>query len=275
MNPRRPTRLTVPVPVLILTLAAAASLSGCERKSAAALLGSGDPAHAPSGYLTPPKVTSVSGPVAGMLNISGVGAPETRIRGVTPDRRGYGATSDKAGRFTLEAPPVATPLLIAVSEEQDGGRQLSADGWLFVPPDAPSHAVVLRAGAPSRPLPGGGGLIASTDFDAGGGGAVSGVTTPGAEVDITVDGGPVTRTHADTQGIYAAHLGADKPLSSGAHTLRVTVGGQTIERGLIFNAASTTQTFNAVHEADGWRVAWTTPGGGVQTTFIITKVQGS
>ncbi len=258
------------VPVLILMLGAAASLGACERKGAGALLGAGDAGHAPSGYVTPPLVTAVNGQPGGAITITGVAAPETRIRGETPDHRGYGATSDKAGRFTLEAPPTTTPLLIAVYEEQDGGRPVSADGYLFVPPDAPGRAVLLRAGAPSRPLrsSGPGALIAVTDFDAGGGGAVSGLAAPGAEVDVSIDGGAMVRAHADTQGVYAVRLGADKPLGAGAHGVRVTTGGQTVERSLDFSTSATTQLFNAVRMPDGWRVAWTLPGGGVQSTFI-------
>ena len=241
-------------------------LAACGKKDAAALLTAPDPSHAPSSYLSPPQVLAVAARPGGAIAIEGAAAPDSRIRGVTPDRKGYGATTGKNGRFSLEVPPSNAPELIAISEE-NGRRQLQTDGWLFVPPDAPQRAVILRAGAPSRPLQAG--LVAAIDFDAAGGAAIAGVAAPDAEVDVSVDGGTAVRAYADVRGVWGARLGVDKHVTPGAHQVRVTSKSFVVDRSFDFSVGATTQIFTATREADGWRIAWAMPGGGVQTTFLL------
>lgn len=247
-------------------IAVALALSACGKKDAPALLTAQDSSQAASRYLAPPQVLAVSGQPGGELSIQGVAKAESLIRGVTPDRKGYGATTGKNGRFVLDLPPTNAPEMIAISEE-NGRRELQADGWLFVPPDAPDRAVILRAGAPSRPLQAG--LVATIDSDSAGGAAIAGVAAPGAAVDVTVDGGTAVRAIADDHGVWGARLGVDKHITAGAHQVRVTSRGLTVDRSFDFTPGATTQIFNAVREPDGWRIAWATPGGGVQTTFLL------
>jgi hypothetical protein len=257
---------------LIVAAATATLAAGCGRKDAALTDPSVDASKtAASGYLAPPQVLAVRGQPGGAIQIEGVGTPDARIRGVTADRKSYGATVDKKGRFSLEVPSMATPTLIGIAEES-GHSVLQADGLLFVPPDAPQKAVILRSGAPSKPLAPAPDLIAATDFDAGGGAAVAGVTAPNATVDVSLDGGTAVRTTADARGVYGARLGLDKSVSAGAHNIRVSSHGQSADRNLSFSAGTTTAAafFNPVREPDGWRVAWSLRDGGVQTTFVLT-----
>jgi hypothetical protein len=190
--------------------------------------------------------------------------PDARVSGEATDLKRYGATVGKNVRFVLEMPAATAPELIAISEES-GRRQLKTDGYLFVPPDAPDHAVVLRAGVPSRALQAG--LIGTIDFDSGGGVAIAGVATPGAAVDVSVDGKAVARATADGQGFWEARLGVDKP---GSHQVRVSSRGlDVVDRAFDFTAGTTTQIYTATREPDGWRIAWAMPGGGVQTTLLL------
>jgi hypothetical protein len=255
--------------VLIAGLCIAA-LGACgQRDRGPSLSAAADPTRSESGYLAPPQIQAVVGQPGQPLMVKGVGAPDARIRAVTPEHKGYGATADGKGKFALEIPASASPLLIAVSEE-DPRRSVPTEGWLFVPPDAPGRAVLLRPGAASRPLAAGSGLIAATDFDGAGGGALSGVSAPGAVVEVSVDGGAVIRGHADERGVFGVRLGADKAITAGAHSIKVTAHGQSAERSVQFTAGSTPLTFTAAREVDGWRVVWSLPGGGNQTTFVLT-----
>ena len=257
--------------VLWFTLAAL-SLAACGRKDAAPLLPAADASHAQPAYLSQPQVLAVTRRPGGVIAIEGAALPDSRISGEMPDRKRYGATTGKNGRFSLEVPPSPAPELIAISE-QNGRRELQTDGWLFVPPDAPERAVILRAGAPSRPLQSG--LVAAVDVDAGGGAGVSGVTAPKAEVDVSVDRGTVVRAFADGRGVWGARLGLDKHVTSGAHQVRVTSNSAVVDRSFDFTVGATTQLFTPAREAGGWRVAWIMPGQGVQTTFLLVGASRS
>ncbi|HWE45148.1 MAG TPA: hypothetical protein VG407_03890 [Caulobacteraceae bacterium] len=257
--------------VLVFGLLALA-LCACGKKAAGTLLAAPNPSQAQSGYRAPPQVFAVRAQPGGEIEIDGVAAPDARVGGETPDRKRYGATAAKSGRFTLEMPASAAPQLIAVSEET-GRRDLQADGWLFVPPDAPERAVVLRAGASTRPLQAG--LVGTIDFDANGAAAISGVTAPGVEADVSIDGGTPVRAIADARGVWEAHLGVDKHIAPASHQVRVVSRSQSFDRSFDFSVGASGPLFNPVREPDGWRVAWKTPDGAVQTTFVFVGAQRS
>ena len=195
------------------------ALAACGRKDAAPLLPAADASHAQpaaEAYLQPPQVLAVTiqTEAGGVIAIQGRGF--AGLAHQRRDARQQGLRRDHRQEWTLLArgpAQSAQPLVIAISEA-DGRRALQTDGWLFVPPDAPERAVILRAGAPARPLQSG--LVAAVDVDAGGGAGVSGVTAPkrrGGRVDRRRGRGP--RLQADARRRLGRGLGVDKPVTAG------------------------------------------------------------
>jgi len=265
-------RWSIAAAVSAALLAAACGKGPSSAAEQAAETAGSNPSGQGGNYLRPPEILAVSAARDGGFLIRGKAEPEARIRAVTlsTDHKAYGATAGADGAFVLGAPPSSTPLLVALASEA-GKHQVSAEGWLFIPPDAPSRAVVLRAGAPARPRDPAAGAFGAVDYD-GGGGSVSGFAPPGAVVSVALDGANPLRARPDSHGMFAVRLGADRAVSPGSHEIRVSTGAQTSTRSLQFHAGSEQslggQTFSALREADGWRVVWTLPGGGAQTTFV-------
>jgi hypothetical protein len=222
-------------------------------------------ASAQSDYAPPPRIVAVATGTGGSALVSGQAAPDSRIRAVTTDQATYGATADHDGRFVLELPSAGRSRLVALSQE-GARRSTRAVGWLFVPPDAPERAVLLRAGAPAGPLAGAG-LMAAVDYDSGGGVAVSGRAQPNATVALSVDGGPAQEVRADGAGAWSARLAA--PLPAGPHVLHVRSGSARVDRAVDVEARPIQGVFQATRERDDWRVDWTPPGGGAQTTVVL------
>lgn len=249
---------------LLAALLLAAMLAGCGKEGVEADPADASPAQA-ARYLAPPEPTEVRVSANG-VTVIGRAEPETRIRAVTPAGKAYGATAGADGRFTLEIPHETGLSLVAFSAEA-GGRSVLPEGWLFVPADAPAMAVLLRPGAPARPLGKTARPIAAVDYDPSGGAVVAGVVAPNAAVTVAFDATAPVQVQADAQGVFGARFGLRERLSPGAHRVRVTVGTQATERTVVLSGP-TAEAFAATREADGWRVNWTAPGGGRQITFI-------
>jgi hypothetical protein len=251
--------------------------------AAALLLGAcGDRAPAPredgvaqeaarAGYIAPPRVEQVeAGPRA--LVLTGAGPPGARIR-ITETGGTHGATADGQGRWRVEAPARAGPRLFTLAAE-NGERPLEAEGRLLVLPGAPP--LLLRPGHGAMPLATGAGAprIVSVDVASDGAAAVSGLAQPAAPVVTRVDGVPPAQDEAvgsggaDSQGRFSVILA--QPLGPGEHAIEVnTPGGAARTRIAVAPAASGPATFVADRTAEGWRVTWRAPGGGVQTTYVL------
>jgi hypothetical protein len=204
-------------------------------------------------------------PAGGGVVLSGRASPNARIRADTLDKAAYGVTAADDGRFVLELPPSRLPRLVAVSVEGPR-RSTPAQGWLFIPPDRPERAVLLRPGAGARAYPGAG-LLATVDYDPAGGVAVSGVAAKNVPVEVSVDGGEFIASHSDAEGRWTARLPA--ALTPGAHELRARAGGVQVERQVDLSPPRASKAFAAEREKDDWRVDWIPPGGGSQTTLVL------
>lgn len=249
---------------LVLVAAAAAALAACGPRAEqppASVLSEAEKA----GYLPAPVLTGVALGSGGDIVLHGRAAPQGRVRATTPAGVAYGATANAAGRFALELPVQAEPLLVAISAEA-GERSTLAEGWLFAPPADLRRATLLRPGAPARVLDPAAPLIAAVDFDAAGGLAVAGVAPPNAEVRLFVDGAAVPPARSDAAGRYGFRL---PRISPGPHRLRVESADRRQERALALDARPPEQQLSASRIAGGWRVDWATPGGGAQTTLIF------
>jgi hypothetical protein len=218
-----------------------------------------------SDYGPPPRIIAVASGTGGSALVSGEAAPDSRVRAVTTDQSTYGATTDHEGRFVLELPSASRSRLVALSAETPR-RSERATGWLFIPPDAPERAVLLRAGAPAGPLAGAD-LIAAVDYDGAGGVAVSGRASPNAAVALAVDTSAPHELRADAAGAWSARLASALP--AGPHVLHVRSGPERADRAFVLESRPIQGVFEATRERDDWRVDWTPPGGGGQTTLVL------
>lgn len=220
-----------------------------------------------AGYLPGPVVLAVVAAPDGAPLVRGRARPLGRVRATLPSGEAYGATADSKGRFELELATSAGSVMAMISAE-DAGRSTPAEGWLFAPAGDFGHAVLLRAGTSSRAIASNAPLIAVVDFDAAGGAGVSGRASTVGEVRLFVDGVQVGSARTDADGRYSQRL---IPPTPGLHRLRAVSGGQSLERTVEFAppAAPRAGPFEAVRGGEAWRVDWSAPGGGLQTTFIF------
>ena len=249
-----------------LVLAAAACERRDERPAAPELT-----AAERAGYLPAPEVTQVVRGPGGGLMVHGRSKPGGRIRATTPTGEAYGATASADGRFAVELPALDTPMLASVSVEERG-RSTLAEGWLFIPPAEPGRAALLRPGAAAWVFGAEPGLLAAVDYDADGGAAVAGKAEPDKPVRAFIDGALAGEVRSDAQGRYSLRLSRVAP---GAHTVRVVAGEETMERTLTLAVGGPSRTYAAAREPEGWRVDWTAPGGGVQSTILVAGPGGS
>lgn len=209
----------------------------------------------------------------GVLLVEGRAAPDARVRATTFEGEAYGATAGRDGGFRLELPARPGPRLVALSLEIDG-RPVEGDGWLFVPPDAPGRAVMLRPGAGAGAIGSGNRLeLVAADYDTGGGAALSGRAAPGETVEISVDDQPAARAETDAAGLFAFRL--DGRVPPGPRRILAVAPSGRVARTVVFAPPRAVAAVDAVREAGGWRVTWPTPGGGAQTTLVFTGDAGA
>lgn len=255
--------------LLAPALAAALCLAGCHgaRQPQGDTQATPDPAEAAQPtFMKPPVVLSVAPGAGGSAEVNGLAAPNSRIRAVTTDQASYGATTGHDGRFTLELPSVGRTRLVSLSMEEPN-RSTVAIGWLFVPPDLPQRAVLLKAGAPAEPLAGAG-LIAAVDYDAGGGFTVSGRASPDEILGLALNSGGTQAIRTDAAGVWSMRF--PDALRSGMHVLHLRTRTSNLDRPIVLAPRLFQGVFEAVRETDDWRVDWRPRGGGAQTTLVFT-----
>lgn len=252
---------------LIAILALCALAAGCSR--AAPSHGAAAPASSPVGaYLAPPQLTTAVRQ-AGATSLSGTATPGSVIRLASPDGSTITGAVDRGGVWRLSAPAGDAPRLYSLSETL-GGRLVRATGYLAVLPSPGPAAAMLHPAAaaamtPSDPERG----ITAIDYDSSGAAVASGRAAPGEAIRLELDGAEAGDDRADTRGMFSAVL--SRPLSAGAHGLRAT--GQHLQAGVAFAAAPpahvATPPFAAQRVDGAWRIDWTPPGGGVQSTLLF------
>lgn len=223
-------------------------------------------AEAEAGYADPPQATAVLALPGGGVTIVGRAAPDARVRATTPSGDTHGATAGQDGVYRLDLPASDAGRLVSLSVG-DADMSVAADGWLFIPPDRPRSAAMLRPGAAARPLAQDAGLIGAVDYDAAGGVAVAGFTAPETDVAAFVDGQPAGDARSDGAGFYSLRL--DRQIAAGTSRIAVRSGDASAQRTVRLVAATPSQVFSAARQSDGWRIDWLTPGGGAQTTQIF------
>lgn len=244
------------------------TLWGCGRPGGAgapaAAVGTVAFTAAQKGYVSPPRILKLTARSGGGVAVTGQADPDARIRAVSSDNGAVGVTTGGDGGFTLDIPPARHAELVALSVES-AHRSTPAQGWLFLPPEAPVGAVLLRPGAGARAFAGAS-LFATVDYDAGGGVALAGLAKPNTPVEAAAETGEPQTTRADAEGRWSLRL--TTPLSPGVHVLHVRSAGTSVDRTVTLAARKPNGVFEAARGADGWRIDWTPPGG-AQTTLVF------
>jgi hypothetical protein len=259
------------LPIYVQKFVCAAGLSalmlvtGCKEKPKAVDALS---AMEAAGYWRAPEITSVTQADSSLFVVTGETIPNARVRFGYSGKRAVGVTSDSKGRFRAELPTGPDGALYDLSTEDDG-RSMHADGRLFIPAGAPEKAVLMRAGAPSLSLFNEDTEVAVIDYDRAGAVAIAGRVAPSTQIEVILNGEIRARTRSDDRGFYAATTQIDPPQEKeSANTLSISAGGKETARNFIDSRVKT-EGDRITRFADGWRVDWVLPGGGMQTTLVF------
>lgn len=253
---------------------AALALGACGRPAATAPQATADKAQTAAsnaGYLTPPQLSLAVRQPDGAVRLTGTAAAGARVRLASPQGASFGATAGPDGAWSLDLPVAATPSMFAVSAEA-GGETVRAEGALLVLPAPGPPGLLTRAGFAALVLgsaPRAAGIVA-LDYDSAGGAAVAGFAPPGVQVRLSLDGQPAGLDQANSKGRFAV-MAPNRRLSNGRRRIEIEAQGAppaSVEAEVSPPAPLTTP-YRAVRQAGAWRVDWTPPGGGVQTTLVF------
>ena len=212
-----------------------------------------------SAWMVPPRFDGVDFSGDGVV-VSGQAEPNRRVVLTDQTGRAAAASADAQGAVTVRLPGRPGLSLWRI-DMATGAEEARTGQWLAVS-TTDRTAVVLRAGASARPV-GPAGLLATADYD-GGGLLVAGRASPGQQVQVVLDEGPVRTAVADENGWYEARFPAVAP---GARRLRAQSGATLHEVPLVLAAPSGALDF--AREPGGLRIDWSPPGGGGQSTWIV------
>lgn len=225
------------------------------------------PPAAEAAYVAPPSITGLRFG-AQAVTLEGSAAPGAQVMLGTPTGETLSATADPDGRWTAQAPAVRTVRLYGLFMTVEG-RKVMSEGYLALTPDG--RAALLRAGGGARVLAQGSRppRILAIDYDNGGGAVISGVGTAEADVGLRIDRFAGGASVVGPDGRFA--IAVVRPLPAGDHAFEVA--GEGGEDSVIAPTARAEPVGAAVFRAaplpdGGWRIDWTTPGGGVQSTLL-------
>lgn len=261
-------------PILAQTLIGgfvASLLTACGPAAPIAPAKADKPDSAEAGYVAPPTVDAARRAANG-VSLSGRGAPDSDLRLGSPTGEVVMGRVDAVGQWTATVPHAAGVRLFGLSTTHKG-RTVQAEGYVMVADGG--EVALLRAGtgavrlaaASSSPR------ILTVDIDRGGGAVVSGVAAPGAGLNVRVD--RITQGGARTDENGRFFISLRGLLSPGVHDIQVAgEGGETAASIATAPAAPLTYgPVRAERAANGWRVDWMTPGGGVQSTYLIGEAR--
>ncbi len=209
----------------------------------------------------------------GRIVLAGRAQPGAPVRLATPEGRVISvvAGADRGWRITLPPSPDMRLYSLAMI---DGGRMVQSEGYLAVAPDIVAQ---LRAGAGASSLGAAtdGPRVTAVDYDSKGGCVVSGVAAPGGAVMISIDGVERGAVRGDGSGRFS--LALDEPIAPGPHTIALVESGRRSDVTLDVTPPGPLPAIpiRAERTGSGWRVDWTTPGGGLQTTLLFPATKGA
>ncbi len=222
---------------------------------------------AEAGYVAPPIVDTARRAANG-VSLAGKGAPDSDLRMGSPTGEVVMGRVDGVGQWTITVPNAPGVRLFGLSTTHDG-RTVQAEGYVMVAESG--EVALLRAGAGAVRLAEASSSprILTVDVDRGGGAVVSGVAAPGAGLNVRVD--RITQGGARTDENGRFFISLRGLLTPGVHDIQVAGEGGENAVSIATSSASplTYGPVRAEKAANGWRVDWMTPGGGVQSTYLI------
>jgi len=226
---------------------------------------------AEAGYLAAPTLSATRRAANGIV-ISGHGAPDADLRLGSPTGEVVMGKVDGLGQWSVTVPNEPGVRLFGLSTILDG-RTVQAEGYVMVADGG--EVALLRAGAGALRLAAESSepRILTIDVDREGGAVVSGVATPGAGLNVRVD--RVTRGGGRTDDEGRFNISLTDALAPGVHDIQAAgEGGETAVAVAVTQAAPLVYgPVRANRTPGGWRVDWLTPGGGIQTTYLIGSAQ--
>lgn len=258
-------------PLALATGLAAGLLTACGPSARVSPDKADAPDSAEAGYMAPPTLESARRTARGVA-LSGKGVPNADLRLGSPTGEVVMGRVDGLGQWAATVPNEPGVRLFGLSTTHDG-RTVQAEGYVMVTEDG--EVALLRAGAgasrlaPESSSP----RILAVDVDREGGAVVSGVARPGAGLNVRVD--RITQGGARTDDMGRFFISLRGLLTPGVHDIQVAgEGGETAISVAISPATPLTYgPVRAERAATGWRVDWMTPGGGVQSTYLIGAVR--
>ena len=242
---KRPIAATLPAS---LTALVALIVSACSEPAQPAA-----EATQETGWVMPPEIDEVAS-TGRELIVRGEASPLGRVVVSGAGGLAYAVGADAEGRFELRVPRPGRDTLFLV-EARVGEAGFPAPYRLLIGADPLAPIALLAIGAHTQRLDSGPGLDA-VDSD-GRAAFVSGRAPAGAEV--VIEGSVQRRVTADRQGRWRLAGSGDgtTPISVDGRTYAPTPGGTTPD---------TLQRARA-----GWSIAWSSPGGGRQSTWFPDK----
>lgn len=224
-------------------------------------------------FLAPPALRRAERDPVGGVTVHGSAPPGARVLLASPAGERLEAPVDADGGWALSLGPSAVPRAYALSAVLPGGRTLRGEGALAVAPAPALPAFLLRGGAsswPAGPAPGREPLqLALVDSDGGGGAAVAGFAPPNSPVRLLVDGVAAGAGQADASGRFGL-LAVGAPLRPGPHVIELHTPTAALTRQVrLEGPAGLDAPMRADRTPEGWRISWSPPGGGVQTTLAL------
>ncbi|MBP2158510.1 MULTISPECIES: hypothetical protein [Asticcacaulis] len=258
-------KMSLPLRWLLLIFAFTA-IAACQRGPEAARKDYAEALKA-EGYAAAPVITAVAQGGPGTLVITGQAQPDGRVRVLYGQQRAIGVTADASGRFTAELPAGPEGSVYDLSTE-DNGRLIHAEGRLFVPPGQPAKAVLLRPGTSSLPVAPQGLGIAIVDYDSAGALGITGRVGPKAALDVLVDGEIRAQPTARADGVFTAMTQIAPPgVEARTVSLSADAASTSWKRDVAVTKPGAGDRVTPIPE--GWRIDWTLPGGGTQTTLVF------
>ena len=236
---------------IALTLAAAVALlvSACAEQTQPAA-----EATRETGWVMAPEIDGIAASGRELI-VRGQASPLGRVVVSGAGDLAYAVGADAEGRFELRVPRPARDTLFRV-EARAGQAGFPAPYRLLIGADPSAPIALLAIGAPTHRLDSGLGLDA-VDTD-GRAVLVSGRATAGTEVVVE---GSVQRT------VMADDKERWRLAGSGDGTTPITIDGRAYAP-----APGAVATPDTLHRAGaGWSIAWSSPGGGRQSTWFPDK----
>jgi len=229
------------------------------------------------GYLQAPRLTATTLSDRS-FSVKGIAAKGARVRLSSPEGQAFGTTADDQGVWQIDVPRNAArpqqALLFGLSEDIEG-RIIQAEFYVALLPDPQVPVVMLRAGTGAQTLANGTVFaITTADFDSAGGLTVSGFAPAGKPVKASLDRAAAIESFAGQDGRFSLGLPSSAPTIVRQIQILSGMDQRTLSLDVSDHRLPAVTLADTKRLVGGWRIDWTTPSGGVQTTYIQSPKAG-